>query len=75
MASRQEDAAAGGLWQITAKLNFPFVPDKTYAFLTAVAEHPQIIEVETLSLRTTPVPQAELALVAYFRKQVLETRP
>jgi len=67
-------AAADGLWKVTTQLSFPFSPDKAHALLAALAEHPEMVVVETLTLRTSPSPQAELALAAWFRKQA-EAKP
>ncbi|OGA46074.1 MAG: hypothetical protein A3G25_20990 [Betaproteobacteria bacterium RIFCSPLOWO2_12_FULL_63_13] len=61
---------ASDLWKVSAKLNFDFNPQSLYPFLTRISTHERKVAVESLVIRSTPTPKAELMLVAYFRKPV-----
>lgn len=56
------------LWKVSAKLNFDFNPQGFYPLLTRISAHEQKVAIESLVIRSTPTPKAELMLVAYFRK-------
>ncbi len=61
---------ASGLWKVSAKLIFDFNPQSFYPLLTRISTHERKVAVESLVIRSTPTPKAELMLVAYFRKPV-----
>ena len=64
-------AAAGmpeGIWPVKAKLEFDFDPKTFLALTRRLAENPQKVAVESLSIRLEPSPRAEATLVAYFHK-------
>lgn len=66
------DAASAGMpegaWPIKAKLEFDFDPKTFLALAKQLAENPQKVAFESLSIRLEPIPRAEATLVAYFRK-------
>ena len=57
-----------GLWKINARLAFDFSPQGLYALLARIGGHDKSVVVESLVIRSTPSPRAELVLVAYFQK-------
>lgn len=56
------------LWKVSAKLTFDFSPQNFYPFLARIIAHDKKVVVESLVIRGTPSPKAELLLVAYFFK-------
>jgi len=56
------------LWKVSAKLSFDFSPQSLYPFLTRIVAHDKKVAIESLIIRGTPSPKAELILVAYFLK-------
>lgn len=56
------------LWKVSAKLAFDFNPQSFYPFLTRLTAHDKTVTIESLVIRGTPSPKAELILVAYFLK-------
>lgn len=66
------DAASAGMPEgarpIKAKLEFDFDPKTFLALAKQLAENPQKVAFESLSIRLEPIPRAEATLVAYFRK-------
>ena len=59
---------ASDLWKVSAKLNFDFNPQSFYTLLSRISTHERKVAVESLVIRSTPTPKADLMLVAYFRK-------
>ncbi len=71
---REAGSVAGSdLWKVTAKLVFDFSPQSFYALLGRLAANEKKIMVESLAIRSSPSPKAELMLVAYFRKSASGT--
>ncbi len=84
LVAAQDDESAGGkeqaggdgvttrvasdLWKVSAKLSFDFNPQNFYPLLTRISTYEKKVTVESLVIRSTPTPKAELMLVAYFRK-------
>ncbi len=84
VVAAQDDESAGGkepagsdgsgtriasdLWKVSAKLIFDFNPQDFYPLLRRISTHEKKVAVESLVIRSTPTPKAELMLVAYFRK-------
>ena len=66
------DAASAGMpegvWPVRAKLEFDFDPKAFLALTRRLAENPQKVTVESLSIRLEPIPRAEATLIAYFHK-------
>ena len=60
--------AAPGLWKVSARLAFDFNPQSFYPLLTRLTTQGKKVIVESLAIRSTPTPKAELVLVAYFQK-------
>lgn len=56
------------LWKVSAKLSFDFSPKSLYDLMGRLAMHDKQIVVETLVIRGTPAPRAEMMLVAHFQK-------
>jgi len=68
----QEDDTKGAegmpkLWKVTARMGFDFTPQSLYALLARIGGYDKAIQVESLTVRGSPTPRAELQLVAYFR--------
>lgn len=57
-----------GLWKVSAKLVFDFNPKSFYPFLARLTTHEKWILVESLTIRGSPVPRAEMVVVAFFQK-------
>ncbi|OIR06760.1 hypothetical protein GALL_110080 [mine drainage metagenome] len=67
--------SASDLWRVSAKLSFDFNPQSFYPLLARIASHEKRVSIESLTIRSTPTPKAELLLVAYFLKPpAAETR-
>ncbi|HUW36058.1 MAG TPA: hypothetical protein VMV91_01900 [Rhodocyclaceae bacterium] len=60
--------SASDLWRVSAKLSFDFNPQSFYPLLAHIYSHEKRVTVESLVIRSTPTPKAELLLVAYFLK-------
>lgn len=60
--------AGSDLWKVSAKLAFDFSPQSFYPLLGHIATNEKKVIVESLVIRSNPVPKAELLLVTYFRK-------
>jgi len=56
------------LWKVSAKLSFDFSPQSFYPFMARIAAHDKKVAIESLVIRGTPSPKAELILAAYFLK-------
>ncbi len=56
-----------GLWKASARLSFDFSPQTLYALLGRIASHEKRVVVESMTIRSSPSPRAELVLVAYFQ--------
>ena len=66
--SADSRTAATGLWKVSAKLAFDFSPQSFYPLLRRIATQDKRVVVESLVIRSTPAPRAELLLVAYFQR-------
>jgi hypothetical protein len=70
-AGSNENGSAGGqsdLWKVSARLSFDFNPQTFYPLLNRIATNDKRIAIESLVIRSTPTPKAEMSLVAYFIK-------
>lgn len=57
------------LIKVKAKLEFDFNPKTFNDFMLLTATHEKKIIVESLIIRTSPIPRVEMLLAAYFQKQ------
>lgn len=64
---------ASSLWKVSARMTFDFSPLSLYPFLAKIASYDKKVVVESLAIRGTPNPKAELILVAYFLKPASST--
>lgn len=60
--------AESNLWKVSAKLTFDFNPQSFYPWLTRITMNEKKIAVESLTIRSTPSPKADVLLVAYYLK-------
>ena len=56
------------LWPVQVRLEFDFDPQTFLALSWRLAENPQQVSIESLSIRLEPTPRAEAVLIAHFRK-------
>lgn len=56
------------IWKVSAKIGFDFTPKGLYALIGRLEGNDKQIIVESLVVRTTPSPRADMVLVAYFQK-------
>ena len=61
-------SAKTGQWKISARIAFDFNPQSFYPWLSQMTSNEKKVVVESLTIRSMPVPKAELLLVAYFSK-------
>lgn len=61
------------LWKVSAKFSFDFNPQSFYPLMSRMTGHEKKVIVESLVIRSTPAPKAELLLVAYFLKPAAAT--
>lgn len=66
--SATETSPNSDIWKVSAKLSFDFTPKTLYALMGRLATHDKQIVIETLVIRGSPAPRAEMLLVAYFQK-------
>ena len=66
--SATETSPNSDIWKVSAKLSFDFTPKTLYALMGRLATHDKQIVIETLVIRGSPTPRAEMLLVAYFQK-------
>lgn len=64
-------SAKTGLWKISARIAFDFNPQSFYPWLSQFTLNEKKVVVESLTIRSMPVPKAELLLVAYFSKPTI----
>ena len=62
------ETSSSNLWKVSAKLAFDFNPRTFYPFLTRITMNEKKIAVESLTIRSTPTPKADLQLVVYYVK-------
>lgn len=55
------------LWVLKARVRFRFVPGALVRLLQKLAETKRLIAIDTLEIRTSPVPSVELNLTAFFQ--------
>lgn len=69
-AASQEEESGGvaGLWKVSARLSFDFTPSTFYPLLSRIATYPKKVGIESLVIRGSPSPRAELMVVAYFQR-------
>jgi hypothetical protein len=56
------------MWKVSARVAFDFDPKTFTPFIDKLAGHEKWIGLETLNVRSSPSPRAEMTLVAYFSK-------
>ena len=56
------------IWKISARVAFDFNPKTFTQFIDKLAGHEKWIVLETLTVRNSPSPRAEMTLVTYFAK-------
>lgn len=56
------------LWKVSARVVFDFDPKTFHPFMLKLASHENTVVIESLNIRSTPSPRAEMTLVAYFAK-------
>ncbi len=56
------------IWKVSAKIGFDFTPKGLYALIGRLEDHDKQIIIESLVVRSLPLPRADMVLVAYFQK-------
>lgn len=72
VAKKEAETAPAGQWKVTAKVAFEFRAESLHQFLGIVASHEKMVSVDSVVIRSTPVPRAEIVLIAYYQKPVRE---
>ena len=73
--AKTEPVMPKNIWKVSAKVGFDFTPKGLYAFLARLEQHDKQVIVESLTIRGSPAPRAELILVAHFQKPVALEKP
>ena len=66
--AKTESGLNRDLWKVSAKVAFDFAPKGLYALIGRLEGNDKQIIVESLVVRSTPSPRADMVLVAYFQK-------
>lgn len=66
-SERAGNASVSGTWKASGRLSFDFNPQTLYSLLGRIASHEKRVVVESMTIRSSPSPRAELVLVAYFQ--------
>lgn len=74
-ASSTETDTTAGLWKVTAKISFDFTPKGLYSLLGRLEGYDKQIVVESVVVRGTPSPRAEMVLVAFFQRPAPANQP
>lgn len=74
---KKKDVPGNGaeLWKVSAKLAFDFKPETFYAFMQRIVKHDKKVAIESLVIRSTPVPKAEVLLTASFLRSTSGVSP
>jgi hypothetical protein len=65
----QEESLEGmpGMWKVTARASFDFSPQTFYPLLARIGSYDKAVLVESLVIRGSPTPRADIVLLAHFR--------
>lgn len=70
-----ERGSVADLWKVGAQLTFDFSPRTFYPFLGQLVSSERRVVIESLVIRTTPSPRAELRVAAYFQQPAPAVAP
>lgn len=65
---KQAEGIPDDLWKVKAKLEFDFAPQSFNSLMAQLGGNDKRVVVETLNIRTEPIPRVEAVVAAYFQK-------